>query len=153
MAEIKLKRGGVTIIDDGDFELVSQWKWTTNIYGYVVTYIKCKALFMHRLLLKTPREFDTDHINGNILDNRKQNLRLCTKAQNQHNAKVRKDSRTGFKGVRLSGKKFYAEIRCHKKIYYLGVHETPVEAAKAYDAKAIELHGEFARTNKSMGLY
>jgi len=87
-----------------------------------------------------------DHINGNSLDNRLINLRECSHKENHGNRK-KEDNVSGFKGVSPKDKKWQARI-CHNyKRIYLGLFETAEEAAKAYDAKARELFGRFARPN------
>lgn len=88
---------------------------------------------------------EVDHINGDRGDNRIDNLRLATKSENQRNAKTRKDSRTGFKGVRQEGNKFMARCRVNGKREYLGLYDTAEEAHAAYCAAAERYHGDFAR--------
>jgi hypothetical protein len=90
-----------------------------------------------------------DHRNGNGLDNRRINLRLCTDAQNRANRRLQRNNKSGFKGVFLNAKngKFLAHVQVNKKTFYLGSFVSPIDAAKAYD-KAAKLHfGEFARLN------
>jgi len=107
------------------------------------------TLKMHRLVVDTPKGMSTDHINGDGLDNRKQNLRICTHAENQRNRGPQKNNKSGFKGVywQKNRKTWYARIQHNKKLLYLGCFKDKKEAAKAYDRKAIELHGEFAWLN------
>jgi hypothetical protein len=89
-----------------------------------------------------------DHINGNGLDNRKENLRICSHSENQWNRTKYKNNKSGYKGVFFHSKTGHWEagIRINGKREYLGVFNTPQEASLAYSRKAIELHGEFART-------
>jgi hypothetical protein len=103
---------------------------------------------LHRLILKAPDGVEVDHINGNALDNRRQNLRLATHAENMHNRVGTND----LKGVRRKGKRYYASIEMDGRFIHCGVYDTPEEAARAYDRKAIELFGEFACTNESCGM-
>jgi hypothetical protein len=87
-----------------------------------------------------------DHINGNSLDNRIENLRAATASENQGNTAVRKDNTSGYKGVsRHRDGKFQAAITKNKKRYYLGLYNTPEEAYEAYCEAALELQGDFAR--------
>jgi len=112
------------------------------------------SLHLHRLIMNTPKGMQTDHINGDPLDNRKENLRICTVAENAWNRGASKNNKSGFKGVKRCGGSWYegtikwmASINFEGKRMHLGVYDIPEEAARAYDAKAIELHGEFAQTN------
>lgn len=86
-----------------------------------------------------------DHINGNPLDNRRENLRFCTHAQNMQNSKVRKHSGTGVKGVQKHRNKYRALICKNGKQIKLGSFDSIEEAKACYDAAALEIFGEFAR--------
>lgn len=101
---------------------------------------------MHRLLMDAGKGQQIDHANGDGLDNRRANLRFCTSSQNNWNSKPKGNS--PYKGIsqRASGK-WYAMICRDRKHYWLGMHDTPEEAARAYDEAAKRLHGEFARLN------
>lgn len=92
-----------------------------------------------------------DHINGEPTDNRKCNLRVCSKKNNQLNRGVGKNSKTGFKGVtyirKKNGYKYTAQIQLDKIHTYIGTFATPEEAAYIYDQFAMQLFGEYARTN------
>jgi hypothetical protein len=92
---------------------------------------------------------DTDHINHNKLDNRKENLRICTEAENVHNTRISRNNTSGYKGVTFHkrDKKWQTQIRSGQGKRYLGYFNTAEEAAKNYDEKAKEAFGEFARTN------
>ena len=148
----------VAIVDDKDLELVNQYKWYLTNKGYVYTqpYLgnyKHGSLMMHRLINKTPDGMFTDHINHNKLDNRKSNLRICTNQQNSMNRNSHKNSSSKFKGVSWHprDKKWQVEIEIAGKRFYLGMYTNEIEAAKAYDKQATELHGEFARLNFEEG--
>jgi hypothetical protein len=158
--EIPTKCGRTALIDDEDYGLVSQYRWYARKVGargenaYALGY---RRLFrrryertqMHRLVMKvTDPKIQIDHINGNALDNRKQNLRLCTQGQNSRN----KPSIAGYKGVRYvhakkTGNPWRATISANRKSYYIGRFKTCEEAGVAYDILAHELHGEFAHLN------
>ena len=110
---------------------------------------------MHRIIANAKEGESVDHVNGNPLDNRKENLRVCTMSQNLANQKLRKDSTSGFKGVSKNQSKTnpwraYINRKDGKKTkqYHLGLFKTPEEAARAYNEKAKELFGDFAKLNK-----
>lgn len=154
--EIKLSQGKYALVDDSDYERVSQYKWwaaevgvTKHFYATTSTYKPRKTIYMHRLILDAPKGKIVDHINGNGLDNRRANLRLCTNAQNLHNAPAQKNNTSGYKGVSWNkgNKKWQAQICVNNKKIMIGVFADKIEAAKAYDKAALEFHGKFAYTN------
>ena len=112
---------------------------------------KRKTIRMHRLITKCPKGLQVDHINHNGLDNRRKNLRICNNVQNQWNRRKGNNNNSGFKGVSIESrrktKKYRVQIGYMGKTRHLGYFESPVEAAKIYDAKAKELFGEFANLN------
>jgi hypothetical protein len=92
----------------------------------------------------------TDHINGDGLDNRRTNLRQATPTQNNANCGIRGHNTSGYKGVSLRpdrGNRWRATIRIHGLQYFLGLFDDVEDAARAYDAAALELFGDFARLN------
>ncbi len=90
-----------------------------------------------------------DHINGNPLDNRRENLRICENAENNRNKGLTKASTSGYKGVSLYKRSgtWRAYIVTNYKQKHLGTFDNPIDAAKAYNVAAIKFHGEFARLN------
>ena len=98
---------------------------------------------MHRMLLEPGVSEEVDHKNLDKLDNRRQNLRLCTRSQNNAN----RPSANRYKGVRWSKNAWQSEIKKDREYIYLGRFKTAVMAARKYDEKALELFGEFAYTN------
>jgi len=104
-------------------------------------------MLMHRMIMQPPEGMVVDHINGNGLDNRRCNLRICTQEQNARNNAPKGNGASRFKGVFPCGKKWGAKVTHRKKTHRLGVFADEVEAAKARDRLALKLHGEFARLN------
>ena len=144
---IDLGNGKYAICDKDRFNIVNRFNWCLSASGYVKTTINGKSVFLHRFLC--PEIKSIDHINGNPLDNRSQNIRPATHQENMFNRRKNKTNKTGFKGVTQSGQKFVAMIGFNGKVIYLGTFENKIEAARAYDKKALELHGEFANINFS----
>ena len=104
MRHILLTQGKKAIVDDEDFEWLSKWKWqyktgTNGKYKYPGYASKWKGARMHRLIINAPKGIDVDHINGNGLDNRKKNLRLVNKFQQNQNSIKRRDNTSGYRGV------------------------------------------------------
>jgi hypothetical protein len=158
MKQIPLTAGKVALIDDEDFDLVSQYYCCYDPKGYALCkkYMgkvgkvsKWKVYRMHRLILGFPEGMSVDHINHDTLDNRKINLRICTHAQNMKNQTSQVGSSI-YKGVCFNKeqKKWRAAITASGKRVYLGDFKTQEAAAIAYNKAAAELHGEFACLNK-----
>lgn len=145
MKSLALTQGKVALVDDNDFEYLSRWKWCYN-NGYAV---RSGGVSLHRAILSPPRSSDIDHINGDRLDNRRANLRLCSRAENCRNRKPRSGSTTGMKGVYLhkpSGR-YQASIRVNGKNLSQGMYDSITEAAKAYNKAARKYFGDFAYIN------
>lgn len=149
--EIILSKGFVAVIDEADFAKVMRYTWCYQMPGYAVTNMKCfdgskLRLYLHRLILDAPHGMTVDHINGDGLDNRRSNLRLCTHGQNLRNQKANRGRR--FKGAyRIGERGYFAKIAYEGKSQYLGVFPSELEAAQAYDNAAKLHHGEYARLN------
>lgn len=142
------------LVDDEDFEWLSRYKWSKTCkrghwYAKRDHWNPRLSIYMHRQIMGEPVGMQVDHINGNTLDNRKSNLRVCTIGQNLLNRGPQKDNKTGFKGVSWStvNKGYVVFIGANGKKKHLGTYKTPEEAARVYDAAARELHGEFAYQN------
>lgn len=150
MKEIQLTQGQVALVDDWWYEELNQYKWCAhwnyNCYCAIRKNLG-KIVYMHRVVAGTRKGEQTDHINHNTLDNREENLRRCTAAENQWNKRKQKNIISGYKGVTQNGNNWKARITKHRKKYELGTYPTPEEAARTYDKNAIELFGEFAETN------
>lgn len=155
--EIELTQDKVAIVDDCDYEYLSQFKWhaskdkntfyarrrTPKING------KRRDIQMHREILDAPPDALIDHRDGNGLNNTRDNLRLSTNQQNQHNQHPRVGGTSRFKGVFWdAGKqKWCAMIHINMKKIWLGSFASELEAARAYDDAARAMYGEFARPN------
>jgi len=150
MKEIPLTKGKVAIVDDDDFEYLSKFRWYVDARGYAVHKRK-EIVYMHRLISKTPKGLETDHINGNKLDNRKENLRHCTKSENMRNRGKQTNNKSGYKGVswHLRAKKWLAHIVINRKSIHLGLFDDPEEASKTYRKAEKEMFGEFARKDET----
>lgn len=159
MKKIPLTRKMVALVDDDDFVRVSRRKWHArrasnkkNWYASCVEYApksylgaKRQTIQMANFILQPGLGYEVDHINGDGLDNRKSNLRVCTRAQNVRN--VRAYGVSGIKGAYWQRGAWVSRIQAGDIQYYLGRHKTKEEAGAAYDRKARELYGAFARTN------
>lgn len=151
--ELRTRKGIRVLIDNKDFNLVKDMVWRVSARGYVETTLYWAPyklnVKLHRLIMSPPDHLVIDHINSNKLDNRRINLRICTQAENNRNASFRKDKSTSkYKGVHCERGRWKAQIQLNKKKYTLGTFDTELEAAKAYNCKAVELHGKFALLNK-----
>lgn len=145
------------LIDDEDAHLITKvnrcFSVSSHGYAQVVDYLgfvdgkyKYKKQYLHRLIMKAPSHLQVDHINGDRLDNRKENLRLC---MNKSNARNKRQFKGKFKGVYFAKQqnKWTAQITFNRKCTYLGQYETPEEAALAYNKAARKLHGKYAFIN------
>lgn len=157
MKEIPLTQGKVALVDDDMYDYLMQWKWHAHCYGNNIWYARRneglipfrKTVDMHQVIITSPPGYKIDHRNRDGLDNRRENLRVCTNSENQANRGVPANNKTGYKGVHWSKRerKYRAQIRVNSKHYDLGTFDNPIDAAKAYDAAAKEHFGEFAWTN------
>lgn len=127
-------------------------------YGYPVRHEGKKKIFLHREVARlaqiAPSE-QTDHRDGDPLNAQEENLRAATRSQNIANSKLRADSTTGYKGVTWHKRvgKYYVQVKFQGRMAYSAYYTSALEAAKSYDAEVTALFGEFAVTNKSLGLY
>jgi hypothetical protein len=148
MKQIPLSNGGSTTVDDEWYPVLSQWSWSRSVKGYAQRSVKPGfSIMMHQIVAMTPKALFTDHINNDKLDNRQVNLRVCTNAENARSRK-RKPGRCGYRGVTLRPNgRFEASIMVNYKSKSLGVFDTALEAAIAYDTAAIAQHRSFATLN------
>ena len=121
------------IIDGSDYERVSHHKWWIHTLGYIYTRVNKKYLYLHRFILDTPKGMVTDHINGDKLDNRKVNLRICSTRENVINCKLSKNNTTGFRGVsfRADLDKYRAYLMVNRKQVNFGLYDNLEDAMKA----------------------
>lgn len=147
-----MSKGVTTLIDDEDIVKIKDYKWFRNDNGYARGYKhwKEKYVYLHRIILDAAPGEQVDHINGNRLDNRRENLRITSQQQNTFNSGLKSNNKSGYKGVMLrkDTKRWSASITHNYKEIMLGCFDTKEEAAEAYNRKAVELFGEYARLNK-----
>lgn len=155
--KIPFKGGGFAIVDDADYLELSRFTWHITSHGYAgrinTKHAKPSSVLMHRQIIAPPADLVVDHINGNRLDNRRENLRVCTTKENLRNRKsVSANNSTGFRGVYRGisrHRPWRAAIRVDGRLIALGIHQTPEDAARAYDTAARKYFGEFASPNFS----
>lgn len=160
MKEIVLTHGRVALVDDEDFDTLNQWKWclkaVNNPYAVRLKHLGMDGakqlttqLRMHRIVMSCPKGMDVDHINGDTLDNRKENLRICTHRQNCQNTKIRTGASSKYKGVMWDKRsdKWLARIVINGKQKRLGLFNCEIAAACMYNASAKKYFGEYARLN------
>jgi hypothetical protein len=162
MKTIPLSKGMNAIVDDEDFDILSNFRWQAHKHHSGAFYAtrsssraggKCKRFIqMHRVIAGAPDGLHVDHINGNPLDNRRSNLRFATNSENIRNANIPCTNTSGFKGVVFepSRRSYRAIITVDGRKKHLGRFKTAREAGAAYDAAARSFFGDFARTNSSL---
>jgi hypothetical protein len=158
---IPLTQGKYALIDEEDYDLVSQYRWHAHSarggerwYAHTTVSTKQKhprqtTLTMHRLLLDAPKGLLVDHADGDGLNNTRGNIRLASESQNGANSKISDGFTSRYKGVqrhKLNGR-WRATICVNRVRNHLGYFASEVDAARAYDEAARELFGEFARLN------
>lgn len=142
-----MTNGGVTMVDAEDYDYYNQWKWQ-NILGYAVRCVYVaneklpngkhrsinKRIALHREINNTPEGFDTDHINGNKLDNRRSNLRTASRSQNCHNAGKKNNGSKTLAGVqwRKDRNVWRSYICIQGKDIYLGAFDNEEDAHNIY---------------------
>lgn len=143
------KKRGIAMVDNEDYERVSKFSWSMHCRGYAVSEIDGKLILMHRFVLNSLDGVHTDHIDGNKLNNRKNNLRLVSISQNNKNLRIRKDNISGYKGVSWDKEryKWFAKITSDKKQIYIGRYKSIKEAVRAYNKAAMKYHKKFAWLN------
>jgi hypothetical protein len=151
IAYVPLTKGYYALIDSWRADFVETWNWYYSDGRACRTPCvseKGRSMKLHAALFPCSAAGQyRDHINGNSLDNRAANIRICTHQQNLFNTKRRTDNSTGYKGVsKISGSaKFAAHIRINGKTRYIGTYITAQDAHKAYAKEAVRLFGEYSR--------
>lgn len=155
--EVPLTKGYVALVDDEDAERViaaGPWFVMEQCRGelarrYAIRRSGKRTVYMHRLIMDAPAGMEVDHVNGDGLDNRRENLRLCTRAENRRNQRKAAGLSSRFKGVdwHKGRHRWRAQIEQDRRARYLGHFNDEADAARAYDKAARELFGEFANLN------
>jgi len=154
--EYNAETGEFTWLGDFNAKRVGRRAGTTiGSKGYRTITIKKRRYYEHRIAWymmtgDDPTGLEIDHINGDKSDNRFSNLRMATCQQNKVNCGLSANNTSGYKGVTKNRKAWIASIMKDRQYVYIGSFETPEEAAKAYDAKAVELFGDYALTNAQL---
>jgi hypothetical protein len=149
-------KGYDVLIDDEDYALIQGYTWYLTGNGYIMGYKKgtwtkegVNYILFHRLIMNAPKGKCVDHQNGNVLDNRKQNLRICEPIDNSRNRRIGKNNTTGYVGVfyhnRKKVKKYQAKIMVNKKNISLGYYLTAEAASEAYKNAAKLYFGDYYR--------
>lgn len=151
--QILLTQEKVALVDDADYEWLIQRKWHAH-RSHKAWYARRpegrnQTVFMHREIMNASTGEEVDHIDGNSLNNTRANLRLCTMTQNQRNKPKFSNNTSGYKGVSWSKQKnkWHARIYTMGRNVHIGLFDSAVEAALAYDIAALAYYGEFARLN------
>lgn len=147
--QIELTNGGFALVDDTDFEWLSQYCWRRN-WGYAQGSVDGRRVHMHQLLVDCVLGLEVDHINRNRLDNRRANLRAVTHSQNLRNRAKNHFATSKFRGVcycKWARKHWRADIRVNGKSIFLGVFETEEAAARCYDEAERKFFGVDAAVN------
>lgn len=142
---IPLTQGKLAVVDDEDYEWLSSFKWHYNEAAGARRKVNGKHVLMHRVIMGSPSGLDVDHRDHDRLNNRRSNLRVATRSQNQANRSLTlKGTATNVKGVTFHNGKYEVKTSVHGHEIYVGRFDSLVEARAAYIEAAIEHHGEFA---------
>lgn len=143
--------GGAWIVDDDKFNMLNEYEWHSHENGYAVTFGNGTVKSMHRLLIDCPDGLQVDHKNNMPNDNRIENLRICTRSQNEANKRKMKGKSTEYKGVTDRDGSYEVSIRNpnnNSKKTYIGRYTNIIAASNVYNHFAEKFYGEFAKLNK-----
>lgn len=154
---IPLTKGRLAYADIEDLPLIEGRNWCVSGGGYAGTSVQTdegiRIRRLHRVVMKAPQGLEVDHIDGDKLNCRKANLRICTHRENMGNQRPPSGKTSAFKGVSRAGPNHWqASIRIAGRTKALGWYRSATDAACAYDLAALEAFGDFACTNVSLGL-
>ena len=137
------------MIDEEDRKKVEKYRWHVNS-GYLRGWVGNKKMRLQNYIISPPDGYYVDHINGNPLDNRKENLRIVSKIENSRNRKLNHNNTSGYRGVYYDKRSdnWVARINYFKKKLHLGSFNNKKDAACAYNRAAIKYYGSFAQFNK-----
>jgi hypothetical protein len=147
------------LVDDEWFDYLNQWTWQAYFHRYTWYALRCvgsaskgtyRHIYMHREVLEfVPNGKMVDHINKNGLDNRIENLRVCTNSENRRNSKIQRNNTLGYKGIALDKRTntYRVRLNVNGKRRSFGYYPDVETAAKKYDELAKEFYGEFASLN------
>jgi hypothetical protein len=149
---VPASKGFSILVDDCDEPLSLSHRWTASKIGstrYAMTAIDGKTTYLHRLIMDARKGQEVDHIDGNGLNNTRDNLRIVTHKQNLANQKLSAANTSGFKGVSWNKARgaWEAHIKYDQRKRFLGNFADKADAARAYNVKAAEVFGEHARLN------
>ena len=147
---VPLTKGQIAFIDKTDSDIINGHTWGAQYHKKRnVFYAMSHEGSMHKIIMNPPKGMDVDHKDRNTLNNRRSNLRICSRTQNNMNRPKQKNNRSGYKGIAENQcGNFFARITANKKITYLGTFKTPEEASQAYINAAKEIQGEFYPTSE-----
>lgn len=152
--EVKLSRGAVAFISDCDADLILSHKWHCLAIGYAARSVRKKKkrsmVYMHREITKAKPGELVDHINGNTLDNRRENLRIVTKSENNRNRIKPTRASSGYFGVvKTKEGRWKSFSRSNGKFLHIGHYDTPEEAANARDEYLDSIGDIFSKRNNA----
>ena len=148
MKKLNLTKSKSAMVDSKMHTVLSNWKWSLHSMGYACRNRKGKLILLHRQIMDFPK-LNVDHINGDKLDNRTINLRLCTQAENTRNSKSHKDSTSKYKGVfwNKDTRKWRTRLMFNSKTVLDKCFVSETDAADEYNAQSKIYHGKFAKFN------